>query len=637
MVGQSVSPAGVQAPTQAVSGSPGYPDVVRAFSDVADAMAAQVPLDALLHLTASKVCRLFGVQRCSIYLREPDSDLFRGQVAEVGTDVDEAIKRLVCGIESDGFTREILDTRQPVLIRDATRDPRPVRAAVRAWNVRSMLGVPMIVRDEVIGILFLDDSDGPHPFREEDEGLAAAFANLAAVAISQARTAEHLRASAATIARQNKLLRRSSVLEERVTALALEGSSLQDIARAVATVTDEPCFIHRGDLRRLAAVMPTDCDTPSRSLFDRDVSAACTSTALASLEGGKGPVVLGPFAAEGLHRRFLVAPIVARDECWGYLVIAEMGRRLTALDMGVARRAASIAALELSTNRRAAAAEDQARDALMRDLLSGSADERGLRDRAAHHGLELDQRHAVVIVHGREGATTPLTCEAVEGAFVQAGQTAPMLATSRDDGVVVVLAALDREAPRLEGTRRMKAFVEGAIAALSADGDVVAAVSSACVVPAGCAEALEETQKVLQVLLTVGASGGGSVLTSDDLGVGRLILASSNRSEAHRFAEHTLGPLLDEEEGRSSDLLQTLCVFFDSCRSVRRSAASLGVHENTIRYRLSRVAEITGLDLAANPDHQLSGQLAVLILRLQGRLANYRPPVAELPQVAALA
>ena len=61
---------------------------------------------------------------------------------------------------------------------------------------------------------------------------------------------------------------------------------------------------------------------------------------------------------------------------------------------------------------------------------------------------------------------------------------------------------------------------------------------------------------------------------------------------------------------------------------MRRSAALLGVHENTIRYRLARVAEITGLNLAANPDHQLSGQLAVLILRLQGQIID-GPPVVD--------
>ena len=69
-----------------------------------------------------------------------------------------------------------------------------------------------------------------------------------------------------------------------------------------------------------------------------------------------------------------------------------------------------------------------------------------------------------------------------------------------------------------------------------------------------------------------------------------------------------------------SDLLATLEVFFTSSRSVREAADHVGVHENTIRYRLTRIAELTGLDVATNADHQLAGQLATLVLRLEGAL-----------------
>ena len=41
------------------------------------------------------------------------------------------------------------------------------------------------------------------------------------------------------------------------------------------------------------------------------------------------------------------------------------------------------------------------------------------------------------------------------------------------------------------------------------------------------------------------------------------------------------------------ELLDTVCAFFDCDRSVRNSAKHLGVHENTIRYRLGRVLELT--------------------------------------------
>ena len=109
------------------------------------------------------------------------------------------------------------------------------------------------------------------------------------------------------------------------------------------------------------------------------------------------------------------------------------------------------------------------------------------------------------------------------------------------------------------------------------------------------------------------------VLTADDLGPGRLLLASSNRADALRFSHDALGALLTNDEG-TRDLLRTLQVFFDSGRSVRRSALVLGVHENTIRYRLAKIEEATGLAVATSSEDQLSAQLALLVLRLGGAL-----------------
>jgi len=61
-------------------------------------------------------------------------------------------------------------------------------------------------------------------------------------------------------------------------------------------------------------------------------------------------------------------------------------------------------------------------------------------------------------------------------------------------------------------------------------------------------------------------------------------------------------------------------VFFDSRRSVRTSAKRLGLHENTIRDRLSRVLDLTGLDVTSDTDAQLTVQVALSILHIQGRL-----------------
>jgi len=55
------------------------------------------------------------------------------------------------------------------------------------------------------------------------------------------------------------------------------------------------------------------------------------------------------------------------------------------------------------------------------------------------------------------------------------------------------------------------------------------------------------------------------------------------------------------------------------------------VYENTIRSRLSRVAELTGMDVAANADHQLAIHVALQILWLERRLPT--TDVAAAPTV----
>jgi hypothetical protein len=62
--------------------------------------------------------------------------------------------------------------------------------------------------------------------------------------------------------------------------------------------------------------------------------------------------------------------------------------------------------------------------------------------------------------------------------------------------------------------------------------------------------------------------------------------------------------------------------------SIRRCAACLGVHENTIRYRLARIEELTGLGVTHDPDAALGARLSLLVLMLQGRLmaADFEGP-----------
>jgi DNA-binding PucR family transcriptional regulator len=144
--------------------------------------------------------------------------------------------------------------------------------------------------------------------------------------------------------------------------------------------------------------------------------------------------------------------------------------------------------------------------------------------------------------------------------------------------------------------------------------------------------AYREAREVTSCIENFPAVSARTVLAVDELGPGRLFVTNGNTGALDRFADEMVGPLLVGGEG-TDELLRTLEAFFDTGRSVRLSSERLGVHQNTVRYRLSRVHAITGLDVAANADDQLSIQVALLVLRLQGHCA-LRPFEPESPTLA---
>jgi sugar diacid utilization regulator len=596
-----------------------YRGALQAFGEVAEVLGEVNDLDGLLHLIAKHICDLADVRRCSVYLRDVETGLFRGQVGHPGRIGDERIKRLTAGVPADRFTQEIVASKQPVVLTNALDDPRPIRSAMRAWNVRSILGVPMVLRGEVIGIVFLDDEAERHTFDRAHIEIASTFADLAAVAISQARVTAELRTSVETVAHQNQLLRRAAAMDERLATLLLEGADIREIAVAVAELTGKPTAIHDAHDRRLAAAVPPSCD---EQIVPRLLEAPyrdhpAVVRALRGLSGTRGGTV-GPLPDAGLPRRFLIAPVTMREQDCGRLVLMEYGGRFGALDLHIARRAATNVALELAAERREAAAEWDARASLTADLIRGTRDAASLGKRARYLGVDPTVPRVLCLISDETSSGDAVaSAEQVCAALSRASGGRSALAAGVAEGVVALLE-LDDGGARLEAISDAARTVDAALEKLASPG-IAAALSTRCTEPADYVRAYTEARQVMTCLRTLAADASMRVLTADDLGPGRLLLASSSRADARRFAQDALGALLVDDEG-TRDLLTTLRAFFDAGRSVRRSAVVLGVHENTVRYRLARVEEATGLAISTDAEDQLSAQLALLVLRLEGTL-----------------
>jgi purine catabolism regulator len=106
--------------------------------------------------------------------------------------------------------------------------------------------------------------------------------------------------------------------------------------------------------------------------------------------------------------------------------------------------------------------------------------------------------------------------------------------------------------------------------------------------------------------------GRGQVAHFADLGLYRLLLALRQTTELEVFHRETLGALAEYDRKNDGELVKTLDAYFTCLGSPTDAAERLHVHRNTLLYRLHRIQEIAGIDLA-DAETRLSLHLALRV------------------------
>jgi sugar diacid utilization regulator len=598
-----------------------------ALSELTPAIARVTSIEELLHLIAKQVTALVGVDRVTIYLREEHQNLYRGCVGCCkGQPMEHDIKRWLAGIPADGLTREVLQTRRPAIVANARQDPRMIKATVRHWDIRSLMEVPILNGGDVVGLMLLDDEGASHAFTEEEAEVARCFADLAAVAITQTTERLELSSKLDAATRQVGALRRATAVDEQLCDLVLEGRSLGDLTQSLAALLGKPCAVFDPAGERLAAALPEGASQSAvpRLLEPRVAASPEVARALADNEGSRA-FVIGPIPAAGVLHRHVLAPIRLGSELWGRLVVMEHKRRFCGGDVVAVRRAATLIALQASAERKAIEADWNAGSSLAAELLSGSSDDEVAARRAERLGVRLDARRAVMLIGPHSGAEQDAPdFRAVAAAFQHEAPELSVQVTAVP-GAVAALVEIPEADDADAFLASHRAAFEAVRSTLRPAESLICGISGARRGREGYRAAYQEARQVLECIRRFSPEGGPKLFTASELGVGALLLSSSDSEAVASFAEQTVGELLREHS--KADLLTTLVSFFDNMGSIRGSAAALDVHENTIRYRLSRIEELTGLAVMHDPDAQLRARLSLLVLLLQGRLpAGMRSP-----------
>ena len=550
-----------------------------ALFDTARDLAALREVDAVLPAIVHRARQLLGTDVSYLTLNDPERGNTYMRVADGSVSARFQALRLGMG---EGLGGLVAQTAKPYVTASYPTDDRflhtgDIDGAVNDEGLVAILGVPLLLGSRVLGVLYAADRS-QRTFDHSEVALLVSLAAHAAIALDNAQRLQQTRTALEEVSRTTRQLRartasveRAASAHDRFIDIVLAGGGLEEVAEAVVQTVGGRIAL----LDEQGRVAPTDGATWSAELPSHPARAL-------ELARASGRTV-----REGM---WWTAAVTADSELLGGLVL-QHGDELSEADQRILERAALVSALLLLTRRSRAEAEHRVRGELLTELLTAPhRDPSGLRDRARRLGADLDRPHAVVVAAVEGPHRDRALAAAAHLAAVRGG-----LAGRHGDGVVVCLPDADPATAAATVARDLE--TAGAVTAGGA-GPVSG--------PDGLAEGYAEAARCVSALLALGRRGSSA--SAAELGFIGLLLG--RHRDVGAFVRTTVGPLLEYDSRRGTDLAGTLRAWFAAGGSPARAALTLGVHVNTVTQRLDRVAHLLGADWSS-AERALEIQLAL--------------------------
>jgi sugar diacid utilization regulator/putative methionine-R-sulfoxide reductase with GAF domain len=547
---------------------------------LAQAAASTQRPDELLELIIREATSAMDTDVCSLYLL---SSRGRELLLTATNGLNESMVGKVVMRVGEGITGWVADTRRPAVVADVSKEPHwKWVPGLDEDRFHSMLSVPIESGPRLVGVLNVQATQ-KRDFDSGDIDFLRAIAGQVAGILERSELQRAMEVQLAEI-------QLSHDIHERFTKLSLEGAGIQSILEGVGSLAGGRAALYSADGYRVRGVgeasdgMPARIHVPSplaqAGAREVRINAGRPARALDLVPVRAGPDVLGLLA-------------VGVDE----KTVDSHGRR-RALEHG-----STVLALELAKERAAAEVERRLRGDLVEEVLAGGLEgdeaERVARQ-AERLGHRLPHRAWVVVLEPDDDETEAAL--AARGRQDRLDAVLAGLVRSRlPDALTLVRSASavflvpDEIAPDLAAVEKLAGQILAGAAPVMKPGSASVGIGNLANSVGELARSHLEARQALR--LTRRAGGRGRVASYRSLGAFRLLLEVQSPEALRRFVDELLGTLLRYAQSRDTPLLETLEAL-SAARWIRRAAArNLGIHINSMSYRVERIESLTGLQL----------------------------------------
>jgi PAS domain S-box-containing protein len=161
--------------------------------EISQVLNSTLSLQPLLDMVMDRVIAVTRAERGFLTLLDEKTGEMRYAVAR---NIDQQDVQAQSFHVSQGIIARVVREGKPLLTDNASADPRFAdRASVIYFGLRSIMAVPLRVKERILGVVYVDNRIQAGIFSEEDLDLLTAFANQSAIAMDNARLFDDLQRS----------------------------------------------------------------------------------------------------------------------------------------------------------------------------------------------------------------------------------------------------------------------------------------------------------------------------------------------------------------------------------------------------------------------------------------------------------
>lgn len=528
--------------------------------------------DAVLARLVQRAREMMGVDLA--YLSEFDPDSRELRVRETSGSVSASFQTLRVP-PGRGLASVVVESRAAHWVADYTayaadRHDAGIDDAVSAEGLVSLLGVPMLTSDDVLGVLFVANRE-KKSFSPDEVALLSAVADHASVILQTTQTLRDLQISEDASRRTLESLTahlverdRANTVHQELVQAVLAGGGFGPVAETLASALGRAVAIIDAQENVIAAAgLPL---APGMLSLDESVREALAESRR------HGHCV--PVPGRGVRA---VSALTAGSRHFGAVLLGDGAFELGAVDLRTIERAAQVGALLELQQEAASGADHRVRSELIADILDDVPERRSdVERRARRLGVDLGALDSLLLLSVAGDQQTP-----AGRAVMRQLDDRALVGEYR--GFVVAAYSGGRGDIQPERLRsQVASAIQDSVAVVippPAKGPLPAAFLAARRT-ARLLAALELTDLTAHVDDFLPYS---AVLDTDSHGLST-------------FLRDTIGAVRQYDSERGADLLGTLRAFVRNNASPTRTARALNFHTNTILQRLDRLDHVLGAD-----------------------------------------